>query len=84
MIQILEQTLPLVPVKITLEQYHRMVDVGIWDDCHVELLNGVIAEMPSEGASPAHRSTTTNYLKDLLGKQALVRERLLAARIFQH
>jgi Uma2 family endonuclease len=75
MIQILEQSPALVPVKITLEQYHRMVDAGIWDDYRVELLNGVIVEMPSEGASHAHRSTKTcNHLKDLLGEQALVRE----------
>jgi hypothetical protein len=43
MTQALQQpTTPnLVPAKITLEQYHRMVDAGVWDDCHVELLNGV-------------------------------------------
>jgi Uma2 family endonuclease len=52
-----------------------MVDAGIWDDYRVELLNGVIVEMPPEGASHAHRSTKTcNHLQNLLGEQALVRE----------
>ena len=34
----LQQPAALVPAKISLEQYHRMVDVGGWDDRHVELL----------------------------------------------
>jgi Uma2 family endonuclease len=75
MTQALQQPTPaLVPAKITLEQYHRMVDVGIWDDCHVELLNGVVVEMSPEGMPHAHGSTDMGeYLTRLLGDWAQVR-----------
>jgi hypothetical protein len=48
MTQALQPTSPpeLVPVKITLEQYHRMVDVGIWDDRHVEF--SLVAQSQSQ------------------------------------
>jgi Uma2 family endonuclease len=76
MTQALQQptTTELVPAKITLEQYHRMVDTGIWDDCHVELLNGVVVEMSPEGMPHAHRSSDVGeYLMRLLGDRAHVR-----------
>jgi Uma2 family endonuclease len=76
MTQALQQptTPELVPAKITLEQYHRMVDTGIWDDCHVELLNGVVVEMSPEGMPHAHRSSDVGeYLMRLLGDRAHVR-----------
>lgn len=67
-------TSALVPAKISLDQYHRMVDVGIWDDRHVELLNGVVVEMSPEGTPHAHRSTDVGeYLMRLLGERAQVR-----------
>jgi Uma2 family endonuclease len=77
MTQTLQQptTPELVPAKITLEQYHRMVDAGIWDDCHVELLNGVVVEMSPEGMPHAHTSSdATEYLIRLLGDRAQVRD----------
>jgi len=77
MTQALQQpiTPELIPARITLEQYHRMVDAGIWDDCHVELLNGVVVEMSPEGTPHAHRSTTTGeYLREVLGNQVQIRE----------
>jgi Uma2 family endonuclease len=65
----------LVPARISLEQYHRMVDAGVWDDCHVELLNGVVVEMSPEGMPHASRSTTTGeYLRDVLGQQVQIRD----------
>ncbi len=48
----------LVPAKITLDQYHGMVDAGVWDDRHVELLNRVVVEMSSEGTPHASKRTT--------------------------
>lgn len=65
----------LVPAKINLEQYHRMVDAGILDDCPVELLNGIIVEMAPEGTPHAHGSTTLGeYLREKLGSQVQIRE----------
>lgn len=75
----MSQTLPnpIAPeliAKISLDQYHRMIDAGIWDDRHVELLNGLIVEMSPEGSPHAHRSTEVGeYLIRLLGEQAQVR-----------
>lgn len=64
----------LVPAKITLEQYHRMVDVGVWDDRHVELLNGIVVEMPPEGTPHASDSSRAGeFLIHLLGQRAHVR-----------
>jgi Uma2 family endonuclease len=77
MTQALQQssTAALVPARITIEQYHRMVDAGVWDGFHVELLNGVVVEMPPEGMPHASRSTTTSeYLREVLGRQVQIRE----------
>jgi Uma2 family endonuclease len=77
MTQALQQPTPtgLVPVRITLEQYHRMVEAGIWEGCRVELLNGVVVEMSPEGMPHASRSTTTGeYLREVLGSQVQIRE----------
>jgi Uma2 family endonuclease len=64
----------LVPAKITLEQYHQMVDSGVWDGCHVELLNGVVVEMSPEGMPHAHRSSDVGeYLTRQLDDRAHVR-----------
>ena len=35
--------------KWTLDDYHRMIEVGLLEDRQVELLNGEIVEMPPEG-----------------------------------
>jgi Uma2 family endonuclease len=64
----------IIPAKITLEQYHRMVDAGVWDDCHVELLNGVVVEMSPEGMPHASDSSRAGeFLVFLLGERAHVR-----------
>ena len=76
MTQTLQQPAPeLIPARISLEQYHRMVDAGIWDDRHVELLNGVVVEMSPEGMPHASRTTTTGeYLREVLSNQVQIRE----------
>ena len=43
--------------KWTLEQYHQMIEAGILDDQPVELLNGEIIVMPSEGEPHAYYAT---------------------------
>jgi Uma2 family endonuclease len=74
MTQALEQLTIPAPAKVTLDQYHLMVDAGVWDDRHVELLNGVVVEMSPEGMPHAHDSTDMGeYLTILLGDRALVR-----------
>jgi len=61
--------------KFTLDQYHRMVAAGILANCPVELLNGEIVEMPSEGTAHADLSSDAgDYLRQLLGDRAKVRE----------
>lgn len=68
------QSSELVPVKFTLEQYHQIVEAGILEGCHVELLNGMIVEMSPESTPHAHRSTNVGeYLILLLGERAQVR-----------
>jgi len=64
----------LIPAKVTLAQYHRMVDAGIWDDRQVELLNGVVVEMSPEGVPHASKRTKAqNYLIKLLEERAILR-----------
>lgn len=59
----------------TLDDYHRMINVGLLDNRHVELLNGEIIEMPPEGPEHAQQSTdTADYLRELLSHQAVVRD----------
>lgn len=73
------QTLPqpIAPeliARISLDQYHRMVEAGIWDDRHVELLNGIIVEMSPEGIPHASKRTKAQeYLAKLLGEAAQLR-----------
>lgn len=67
--------MPLSTTKWTVEDYHRMIDAGILDDRHVELLSGEIIEMPPEGPLHANlNSNTADYLRELLKNQAQVRE----------
>ena len=61
--------------KWTLDDYHRMIEVGLLEGRHVELLNGEIIEMPPE--SPKHAQLSTDcadYLRSKLGNQVLVRD----------
>jgi Uma2 family endonuclease len=61
--------------KFSLDEYHRMIDAGVLQGRHVELLNGLIIEMAAEGTSHAYYSDeSADYLSDLLGNQAKVRE----------
>lgn len=76
MTQALQQPIipALVPAKISLAQYHRMVEVGVWDDRQVELLNGVVVEMSPEGTPHASKRTTAQeYLLQVLGDRAQLR-----------
>ncbi|MBV9387585.1 MAG: Uma2 family endonuclease [Chroococcidiopsidaceae cyanobacterium CP_BM_ER_R8_30] len=62
-------------IKWTLEDYHRMLEVGLLEERHVELLNGEIIEMPPEGPEHAYLGDETGkYLSNLLGERARVRE----------
>jgi Uma2 family endonuclease len=61
--------------KWTVEQYHQMIEAGVLDDLRVELLNGEIVEMPSEGLGHAQGSTdTADLLREKLQGRALVRD----------
>lgn len=60
--------------KRKLDDYHRMVEIGLLDDRRVELLSGNIVEISPEGESHAYFSTEAgDYLTRLLGNRALVR-----------
>ncbi|MFK0732635.1 MAG: Uma2 family endonuclease [Gloeotrichia echinulata GP01] len=61
--------------KWTLDDYHRMIEVGLISGRQVELLNGEIVEMSPEGPEHAQLSTDgADYLRLLLGDKALVRD----------
>jgi Uma2 family endonuclease len=61
--------------KWTLDDYHRMIEVGLLEGRHVELLNGEIIEMPPEGPEHAYLGDEVGkYLTRLLGRSARVRE----------
>jgi Uma2 family endonuclease len=57
-----------------LKDYHQMVEIGLLDDCPVELLRGEIVEMSPEKEPHAYFSSEAgDYLTRLLGDRALVR-----------
>ena len=61
--------------KWTIDDYHRMIQVGLLDDRRVELLNGEIVEMSPEGESHAYyRMETKDYLTQLFGNRVAIRE----------
>lgn len=61
--------------KWTLDDYHRMIEVGLLACRQVELLNGEIVEIPPEGPEHAQQSTdAADYLREILGSQAVVRD----------
>jgi Uma2 family endonuclease len=61
--------------KWTIAEYHQLVATGILDDKRVELLEGIIVDMPPEGMAHAvYCSESVQYLRDLLGNSATVRE----------
>ncbi|MBD1870377.1 Uma2 family endonuclease [Cyanobacteria bacterium FACHB-471] len=60
--------------KWTLDEYHRMIEVGLLEHRQVELLNGEIVEMSPEGEPHAYYSTEAdNYLRKVLGDRATIR-----------
>jgi Uma2 family endonuclease len=66
---------PVVVRRLTVQDYHRMADVGIFSaDERVELLDGNLISMAAKGT--AHSSATTRtrqILEEKLGKRVLVR-----------
>lgn len=59
----------------TIEQYHKLVNAGMLIDRRVELLAGDIIEMSPEGMFHAvYCGDAVDYLKQLLGNRAKVRE----------
>jgi len=67
-------TSPLILAKISIEQYHRMVEAGVWDDRQVELLNGIIVEMSPEGIPHANRRTKAqDHLAKVFGDAVQLR-----------
>ena len=64
----------LVTAKWSLTDYHRIVESGVLDQRHVELINGEIVEMAPEGEPHAYSSDEAGeYLMVLLGDRAKVR-----------
>ena len=60
--------------KWTIEEYHQMIEAGIFDNRRVELLRGEIVEMSPEGEPHAYFSTEAGeYLSKLLGSRAKIR-----------
>ncbi|MEP1080244.1 Uma2 family endonuclease [Leptolyngbya sp. PL-A3] len=65
----------LIPAKFSVDAYHKMIAAGALEDQRVELLNGELIEMPSEGAPHAGFSSDTgDYFRELLQGKAKVRE----------
>jgi Uma2 family endonuclease len=61
--------------KWTIQQYHKLVNAGMLTDRRVELLVGDIVEMAPEGMPHAvYCGDAVDYLKQLLGNRAKVRE----------
>ena len=61
--------------KWTIDDYHRMIKVGLLESRHVELLNGEIIEMPPEGEPHAYyRTEAKDYLQEMLGSRVKIRE----------
>ena len=61
--------------KWTIQDYHRMIEAGVLDDRHVELLNGEIVEMSPESEPHAHfRGDAADHLRDLLRGKARIRQ----------
>jgi Uma2 family endonuclease len=61
--------------KWSLDDYHRMIEIGLLAGRQVELLNGEIINMAPEGPEHAQLNTDSgDYLRELLGEKALVRD----------
>ncbi len=65
----------IIAAQWTIAEYHQLVDSGILDDRRVELLKGIIVEMPPEGMPRVvYCMESVKYLRLLLGTRAEVRE----------
>jgi Uma2 family endonuclease len=65
----------LTVAKWSIDEYHQLVESGVLADRKVELLNGIIVEMPPEGMPHAVYCTdAVEYLRRSLGNRAAVRE----------
>ncbi len=61
--------------KWTIDRYHQAIAAGIFDDQCVELLQGEIVLMPSEGEPHAYSNTeVADYLRTLLGDRVKIRD----------
>lgn len=61
--------------KWSIDEYHQLVESGVLAARKVELLNGIIVEMPPEGMPHAVYCTdAVEYLRRSLGNRAAVRE----------
>ncbi|MGF1515729.1 MAG: Uma2 family endonuclease [Elainellaceae cyanobacterium] len=61
--------------KWTCDRYHTAIAAGLFDDQPVELLKGDIVLMaPEREAHACHSSDSAEYLRQLLGSRASVRE----------
>lgn len=61
--------------KWTIERYHQAIKEGLFQDCSVELLQGEIVLMPSEGVPHAYSNTEVrDYLIGLLGDRVKIRD----------
>lgn len=61
--------------KWSIDEYHQLVESGVLADRKVELLKGIIVEMPPEGMPHVvYCSESVKYLRTLLGNRAEVRE----------
>jgi Uma2 family endonuclease len=61
--------------KWTIAQYHQMIEAGVLEDLRVELLNGEIVDMPSEGPEHAYRcGYASQILRQALGDRVEIRE----------
>lgn len=60
--------------KWSLDDYHWMIEAGVFSDRHLELLKGDIVDMSPEGKPHAYFSTNASeYLMQLLGDRATIR-----------
>jgi len=65
----------VITYKWTVDRYHQAVEAGIFDDQPLELLNGELIEISPEGIPHASLSSDAgDYLRELLGKRAKIRE----------
>ncbi len=56
-----------IPAKWSLDDYHRMIDTGLFDDRSVELINGEIIQMTPEGVAHSfYCRGTAKYLQAIL------------------